>query len=706
MFMTDPDLIYGRNSGQPSVYTGSIHNIEAQEESKKSSEIMKKTGAATVAAAKLTGKAAIGAAKTAGNVAAKLTKNAADYLKSDDAAEKMNFLKGKAKSAASGAGSMLSGIRSKASGMISEQRNKSNDEYTDADNIENIANAENIYDDDSAESTYSDQQDSSVSDTNYDENTVHHEEDVSEYENSQITENQITSSVVSSRQESPPIEIRNSPNIPQSTPNPVSSGTPGYVIQKQKSNTALIIVIIVLVLIIGILGGMFFMMSRDKKSDEPSNSTLVSNVKETTDNENGSKETETKITVAVTTENVSEKATKNSIQTESSVNISCSKNDVNQTYADIVKSMDFPPPNRGFILDLNNDGVNEMIIPNTDDMNFVMYYSDGNSIQSCSFGNFMALDNFVIYRVDGEDKNNYIYYRDNYAYKSLQGYYSFPSADKLDIFINYPENNGKYSADWTIDYNRTENYAKGNETVDTFYGQPSDCHNKLLSAFKNYGFKITENSKYTEVKGLYYDELINKLSGGDNNIEKEENSTTKSDAPKATASISIEPQQIIGNGTELLATVSGNYSYFTYECYWDGEGKTNQLLTSGTSYNKSVTISGGSTIEKITFVVTPYNADDLPGDTITSNYTGPWSYVFVNKYGQINAPGGGPINGYATSYILNGGEVAYTRTDLMDKWHVTAVNLCTFNGIIWYELYDTDDGDYYGWVDENHIVFY
>ena len=59
----------------------------------------------------------------------------------------------------------------------------------------------------------------------------------------------------------------------------------------------------------------------------------------------------------------------------------------------------------------------------------------------------MALDNFVIYRVDGEDKNNYIYYRDNYAYKSLQGYYSFPSADKLDIFINYPENNGKYSAD-------------------------------------------------------------------------------------------------------------------------------------------------------------------------------------------------------------------------------------------------------------------
>lgn len=261
MFMTDPDLIYGKNSGQPSVYTGSIHNIEAQEESKKSSEIMKKTGAATVAAAKLTGKATIGAAKTAGNAAAKLTKNAADYLKSDDAAEKMNFLKGKAKSAASGAGSMLSGIRSKASGMIAEQRNKSNDEYTDADNIENI---------------YSDQQYSSLSDTNYDENTVQHEEDVSEYSDNRITENPSTSSVVLSGQASPPDEIRNSPNISRSTPNPVSSGTPGYVIQKQKSNTALIIVIIVLVLIIGILGGMFFMMSRDKKPEDTGRKSPVS----------------------------------------------------------------------------------------------------------------------------------------------------------------------------------------------------------------------------------------------------------------------------------------------------------------------------------------------------------------------------------------------------------------------------------------------
>ena len=77
-----------------------------------------------------------------------------------------------------------------------------------------------------------------------------------------------------------------------------------------------------------------------------------------------------------------------------------------------------------------------------------------------------------------------------------------------------------------------------------------------------------------------------------------------------------------------------------------------------------------------------------------------------NYLGQINAPSGGPINGYATSYIVDRGAVSYTRTDLMDNWHVTAVRYCVVNGITWYELYDTDDGDYYGWLDKDHIDFY
>lgn len=465
-----------------------------------------------------------------------------------------------------------------------------------------------------------------------------------------------------------------------------------YIIQKRKTSPVLIIVIIILVLIIGVLGGMFFMMSRDKKSDKPNENAPVSTVKEITD------------IAAVTTENVSEKATKNPIQTESSVNISCSKNDVNQTYADIVKSMDFPPQNRGFILDLNNDDINEMIIPNTDNMNFVIYYFDGNSIQSCSFGNFMALDNFVIYQVDGEDNKNYIYYRDNYAYKSLQGYYSFPSADKLDIFINYPENNGKYSADWTIDYNKTKNYAKGNESVDTFYGQPSDCHDKLLSAFKNYGFEITENSKYTEVKGLYYDELIKALTP-DSNLDSKS---------KPSAKVDIQ----IRNDKPMMANVylcvSGDYSYYEYEIYLTGaDGSNPELIKTGTTSDSEVLLGEAPEVFGLKVYVTPYNSSDIAGEKVVFNFYDEdeeeehkkVEVYSCNSLGTINTCGSTCINGYSTSYIVNGDSLSCVRTDLRNGWHVTAVNYCTSNGTTWYELYDTDDGDYYGWVDSSHINF-
>ena len=37
---------------------------------------------------------------------------------------------------------------------------------------------------------------------------------------------------------------------------------------------------------------------------------------------------------------------------------------------------------------------------------------------------------------------------------------------------------------------------------------------------------------------------------------------------------------------------------------------------------------------------------------------------------------------------------------------MTAKYKCESYGVTWYELWDTDDGDYYGWVDEEFIDFY
>ena len=73
--------------------------------------------------------------------------------------------------------------------------------------------------------------------------------------------------------------------------------------------------------------------------------------------------------------------------------------------------------------------------------------------------------------------------------------------------------------------------------------------------------------------------------------------------------------------------------------------------------------------------------------------------------GLINTHGG-TVSGYKSSYVLNGGKRATVRKKLGNGWHVNAVRFCYTKGIVWYELYDADDGDYYGWVDSDYIDFF
>lgn len=77
----------------------------------------------------------------------------------------------------------------------------------------------------------------------------------------------------------------------------------------------------------------------------------------------------------------------------------------------------------------------------------------------------------------------------------------------------------------------------------------------------------------------------------------------------------------------------------------------------------------------------------------------------LNMKGQINCHGG-TVAGFTTEYVVNGGEVGKVRSSLGDTWHVTAKNTCVNYGVTWYELWDSDDGDYYGWVDGTFIDFY
>ena len=194
-----------------------------------------------------------------------------------------------------------------------------------------------------------------------------------------------------------------------------------------------------------------------------------------------------------------------------------------------------------------------------------------------------------------------------------------------------------------------------------------------------------------------------------------ETTTTKAAAPQATASISIEPQYIWGNGTSLLMSVDGNYSYFTYEIYADCEGQKNTLRKSGTSYDRSYLYEDGSTVGNWVFYVTPYNSDGIAGNRVSLGYNGVPSYITTQpkssvtsctKYGTIYSPAGYKVKGYSKSYLIDGGAESYVRQDLTDGWHIKAVNSYSTDAAEWYELYDADDGDYYGWVSNHNISFY
>ena len=105
-----------------------------------------------------------------------------------------------------------------------------------------------------------------------------------------------------------------------------------------------------------------------------------------------------------------------------------------------------------------------------------------------------------------------------------------------------------------------------------------------------------------------------------------------------------------------------------------------------------------------------FSLRDVAGDY---SYEGYLSKEFVMKTSvQIISlvPKNGKINchdvevaGFTTNYIALGESVSLIRKSLGDGWHITAKNMCINYGVTWYELWDSQDGDYYGWVDANYV---
>ena len=431
----------------------------------------------------LTGKLknAAGAAAVA---ASGLAKSAVETAKSEETAAKIASLKEKAQSAAEGIGASVSEFGNKASEAIASHKSSVNAESeiseTNMDYSENEAQEEYISDTEYEDAS----DDTEKASLTYDEpvQEVYHSQNV-------YTRTSDNSYSVSYNQNF------TAPAQEKSIKKPVIIGiAAGLGVCAVFSG--------------GLFGGMYLMKNKD---NEPDNESVIAESTTEADTTEAPAE-------KVTDEKVTE-ATKAEEKTEAPVdmpeaeiiinNIAYDEESIYNAYLDIIDGIDFAIPMRGFLADMNDDGINELIVP--ENGQYKIYYYSNENIKAYSFGSYMALDNFVMYKVEGDNGDNYIYYRDNYSYKSSQGYFSLDTENQLKIFIDYPYENEAYYADWNITYNNSEEYENGYEAVDTFYGQPTDCHSKLLASFKHYDFSISENSSYTNIEGLYYDELVEML---------------------------------------------------------------------------------------------------------------------------------------------------------------------------------------------------
>lgn len=187
-------------------------------------------------------------------------------------------------------------------------------------------------------------------------------------------------------------------------------------------------------------------------------------------------------------------------------------------------------------------------------------------------------------------------------------------------------------------------------------------------------------------------------------------------AAKPRISARIEVSQIIGgDGYEFTLVVGGDYAYYEYEVYEyiDYYDDGTEFLGKFRSDQPSVRLTAGSSLTYVMAVVTPYNADNISGETVTcleylpqappaqqnSGVEQCWQQGEIITYGK-------KVASFTTDYVVNHGKSAHVRDSLGNGWHIVAVNHYYSYGIHWYELYDADDGDYYGWVDLEYIDFW
>ncbi len=434
-----------------------------------------------------------------------------------------------------------------------------------------------------------------------------------------------------------------------------------------------------------------------------------------------------------------------------------SKEKIYSDFYQILQNSDAPG---GYLYDIDHDGKEDMILKDTYEMNFILYtHNNSGDLYMTRFGYFLAWGDDDFYDVTGNDGTHYIYYSDDYMQRSVQGYFDPQTGNELDLSEGYSESDrikilsdSGFSVDENSSYNKIamlyyDDLCQKTAPVETNPPTKSRKPPEISCEIKVTEKEIDNGGYYYRlyISGnydYYYVECIN--HGFDGNSDNVITSGNKTEADLYLSSstrfeyvtASVTPYYSDGTkGKTVTCSASQPEPKVTSvptpsTCLYMGtgtpvssDGFLNLRSSKSTSSDSNIItqIPNGAAIsmywiDDASWIYVEYGSYS---GYVKESYTkltdpqGLWadgkgeeeaaSTESCYAIGEINGNG---VSGFTTSYVVNGGAKTTVRETLGNGWHVTARTRCYAYGITWYELYDTDDGDYYGWVDSNFIRFY
>ncbi len=253
-------------------------------------------------------------------------------------------------------------------------------------------------------------------------------------------------------------------------------------------------------------------------------------------------------------------------------------------YSDFYQVLQNSDAPGGYLYDVNHDGREDMILKDTDTMDFVLYtHDDSGDLYMTHFGGFLAWGDDDFYDVTGTYGTHYIYYHDEYTQRIIQGY--FKKKKKKELIPS------------------------------------DDCsQEEIIHQLSENNFEIDENSNYTKIEMLFYDDLCQKTAPAET-VSVTVPAAEKKKPPEIKGEIKKESAY---DGSNYMLYVSGNYDYYYVECRQYGyNDTTGTLILSEIAHDSSLCLTNGYDIAGMTASVTPYYEDGTKGKTVTCSFKQP-----------------------------------------------------------------------------------